>query len=86
MTKNLRAFEITYISPTNTKGSRVKIRDLRFEKTKIIPYDYELNHIGEMAIVYLNGQGINCLFKCESKNGYIVLTDDFETQIREVSQ
>ena len=27
---NLRTFEIKYLGPTNYKGSRIKIKDLRF--------------------------------------------------------
>ena len=52
--ENLRGFEIICLSPTNIKGTRVKIKDLRFNKTKIISYDYSFNNIKEIALKYLN--------------------------------
>ena len=82
MIKNLRGFEITYISPTNHRGGRVKIKDLRFNKTKIIPYSYEFNTCKDDAEVYLKSLNIPCLFACETKKGYIILTDNFEIQIK----
>lgn len=80
--KNNRAFEITYHGPTNFRPSRVKIDDLRFNKTKFISYDYELNNIFDMAKNYLKSIGIECLNMAESKKGYLLLTDNFKTELR----
>ena len=83
MLKNLRAFEIKYIPPTNTKGARVSINDLRHNKRKIISFDYEEGNIKEMADTYLKSIGINCLYGAElSENAYIILTDNFDICMR----
>lgn len=80
--KNLRAFEIKYISPTNTKGARIGINDLRHNKKRFIAFDYELTNIKDMANNYLKSLGINCLYSCETKKGYIILTDNFNIMIK----
>jgi hypothetical protein len=82
MIKNLRAFEIKYISPTDTKGARVSINDLRHNKRKIIYFDYEENNIKDMANKYLKECGIICLYGCETKKSYIILTDNFNIMIK----
>ena len=79
--KAYRAFEIKYIPITNTKGARVSIKDLRFDKSKRIPYNYEFNNIYQIAESYLSGIGIKCIGVSETPQGYILFTDNFETQI-----
>lgn len=79
---NVRVFEITMLHTTNTKGERVKIYDARFNKTKIIPYSYNYNSCKDEGIDYLNSIGINVLFAGENKKGFILLTDNFEVQIK----
>lgn len=80
--KNLRAFEVTYLPPTNNKGARLAINDLRHKKRKIISFDYEQNDISLMADAYLKSKGIINLYRCETKKGYILLTENFELQIK----
>ena len=79
--KTYRAFEIKYIPATNIKGSRVSIHDLRNNKRKIIPYDYEFNNIYQIAEKYLSGIGITCCGVSEAPKGYILFSENFETQI-----
>lgn len=79
--ENLRAFEVTYKGPTNTRGSRVILKDLRFDVIKVIPFSYEKNDIGEMANDYLKLKGIDILFCSEGKKGYILTTRNFTNQI-----
>lgn len=82
MIKNLRGFSISILQVTNTKGLRVKIKDLRFNKTKVIPYSYEFNSCKDDAEVYLKSLNIPCLYACETEKGFIILTDNFEIQIK----
>jgi hypothetical protein len=83
MLKNLRAFEIKFIPVTNLRGARVSINDLRHNKRKIIPFDYEQSNIKDMANDYLKfSLGIICLYGCETKKGYIILTDNFNIMIK----
>ena len=75
--KNLRGFEISMLQPTNKRGARVKINDLRFKKTKIIPYSYEFNTCKDEGKVYLNSLNILCLYACETEKVY-----NFDIQIK----
>jgi maltose-binding protein MalE len=82
-TQNLRGFSITFLSPTNSRGARVKIEDLRHNKKVIISYDYEFNNIKDIALKFLEEKGIKINFSLETKKSYILLTDDFKTQIKQ---
>ena len=81
-TENLRGFEIKYISPTDTKGARVSIFDLRHNQRIIIPYDYEENNISEMAFKFLMGLGIKIIYRLETPKGYMLLSDNFNIKIK----
>ena len=80
--QNLRCFEIKYFGATNNKGSRIKITDKRFNKSKFVNRSY--NHINGKydAIDYLNSIGIKILFSSEfGTDKDILLTDNFDIQI-----
>lgn len=79
--ENLRAFQVVYHGATNTRGSRVKIDDLRFNKSKTISYNYEFNDAGEIASNYLSAIGIDISYCMEAKKGYILATSNFTTQL-----
>jgi len=80
MIKNLRAFQIAYIPPTDIKGARISIKDLRHNKRKIIAYDYAVN-TKETAINYLQSAGIPILYSFETEKFYFLLSDNFEKTI-----
>jgi len=81
--KNLRGFEVKYLGATNTKGSRMKLTDLRFNKSKYVYRSYNYMNGKQDCIDYLNKIGIKVLFSCESKNNTdILLSDNFEVQLR----
>ncbi len=79
--ENLRAFEVKYLGPTNSRGSRVKIEDLRFNKSKTISYDYQFNDAGDIAENYLKSIGIKVAYCSEAKIGYILTTKNFTKQL-----
>ena len=80
--RNLRCFEVVAVKATDTKGFRVSIRDKRFNKRRVISYDYECNDIGGVAFSWLKTKGIECQFKAEfNSNSFVLLTDNFENQI-----
>lgn len=79
--KNLRAFKISFLGATNTKGSRVKIKDLRHNKSKIIDYDHTFSNTKEVAENFLKSKKIYCDCFVSTENYYLLLTDDFATQI-----
>lgn len=58
--ETLRALEITTLKPTETKGLRVKIKDIRFNEAIIIDWNYEYNNIIQVALNHLlNVLGLN---------------------------
>ena len=79
---NLRAFKIKHIGATDTKGSRISIKDLRFNKSIIIQKDYKYNNTYSQAYDFLKDKGIICLYLSEVDNAYIITTDNFKTQIK----
>lgn len=44
-----RVYKAKYLSPTNYKGSRVKLTNLYSGESKIYPYNYKYNNIQEIA-------------------------------------
>jgi len=75
-----RAIFVDYLAPTNSKGSRIVLRDTRHKKNKIISYDYSQKGSFEIAIKYLLKQGIKTrsYYYDNFKNYYVILTDNFE--------
>jgi hypothetical protein len=80
--KNLRAFKIGYLGPTNYRGSRVKIEDIRRNKKIIISYNYEFDNTKDIAIDYLKKIGINIKYSFETVESYFLMTDDFESVLK----
>ena len=52
-----RILNFKYLGPTNTKGSRVKITDKRFQRSKTVAFDYRFTNAVEVAVDYLLSQG-----------------------------
>lgn len=76
--KNYHAFEVTYLRPTNSRGSRVKIKSLRFDQAVIIPYDYCFSNTFEIAQAWLTSQGFELIGKAEAKNSYLIISITFK--------
>jgi hypothetical protein len=79
----VRVFEITFLGPGASTGARVKIEDLRFQESKIIPYDYSKNSEGEVALAYLNKLGIKIEGYGQSKKGFAYFTKNFSKSIKD---
>ena len=81
--KTFRAFEVKYIGATNTKGSRIRITDCRFEESAIIDYDYSCNSSTDIAIKYLELKGIEICGQSEhSKIAGLLFSENFTTRIK----
>lgn len=80
--ENFRAFEVHYLGATNSTGSRVKIKDLRFRISKTIPYDYAFRDTIDIAKNFLTKKGINLSGQAEAENHYLLFSDNFEIQIK----
>ena len=44
-----RVYKVKYYSPTNTKGSRIKLTNLNTLESNFYSYDYRFNNIIDMA-------------------------------------
>ena len=81
--KAFRAFEVKYIGATNTKGSRVRITDYRFNESVTIPYDYTYSDSVDIAIMFLRLKGIEICGQSEhSKIAGLLFTENFEIRIK----
>jgi hypothetical protein len=76
--QNFHCLEITYLGPTDYKGSRVKIYSHRFEETVIISFNHEFVDISDIAQNYLESIGFEFIGKSESKTGYFLLSTTFK--------
>lgn len=54
---NTRILNFKYLGPTDFKGSRVKITDKRFERSKTVEFDHQFRTAVEVAVDYLLSQG-----------------------------
>lgn len=48
-----RIMEVKFVSPTNNHGDQVRIKDVHFNETKTINWDYRFNSALQVAINYL---------------------------------
>lgn len=87
--KNLRAFKITTLQATDTKPVRLKITDLRFDKSVIIGYSAgSASDANGRVREYLKENGIEITFQAwheinGNQHSYtLLLTDNFTTNIK----
>jgi len=76
--KNTISIFVNYLPATNIKGSRVSLHSPRFNKRKYIPYDHAYNSSSEIALAYLEQNGIFPVAEAEGKNGEHVLLVSFD--------
>ncbi len=86
--ENLRAFKVTTLPATDTKPTRVKIEDIRYNKSVIISYSAQSpNTEQELIIWYLKNLGIDIISQAwaENKQGQslytIYLTKNFTSKL-----
>lgn len=80
--RNQRGFQVSYIGPTIHRGDRVRIKDLRNNKTVIIPYDHEYNTAETAKIWLWMKHKIVCRDQCEYEKGWILLSNNFDKMIK----
>lgn len=86
--QHLRGIQAKYYGPTNFRGSRIRITDLRgiIGKPIWIPYNYALNSVVDMAREYLEARGWVFEFTTEHPEADILLTRDFRVETWEGSR
>lgn len=79
--KNLKGFTVKYLGATNSRGSRCQIID-NLRGTKIVlSWDYNFSNVLDLALDYLKDK-INIVGTTEIKEGYIILTDNFQYELK----
>lgn len=86
---NLRVFKVKYIAPTNTRGSRVEIRETkRFNGQKddkvTLSYDYQIGDVLEQALQYLDSKGFEIVARGSEYNHYYVLADSWGEDFKDL--
>jgi hypothetical protein len=81
--KNFRPFRVTFTSPTNHRGARVRIQDLRQGTRIFLSYDYAIGDIKEQAAQHLASIGIPSTASAlaDIEKGYIILSDNFKIEL-----
>ena len=80
MVNNMRAIKVKFLPPTNTRGTRIKLTEQRFQNTDNITlsFDYEIGNGTKQAIKYLQEKGINLIGKAELKKETIFFSDSWQ--------
>ena len=86
---NYRQIKIKYISPTNSRGSRLCIYEPKrynTDKTKrvYLSYDYAIGCIQEQAFKYLTNKGFNIVSKASEFENYIFFADNWADEFIEI--
>src|SRR5690606_13288469 len=79
---NLRVFKVKFIAPTNTRGSRVEIKETkRYNDDKddkvTLSYNYEIGDVLEQALQYLNEKGFEIVARGSEYDHYYVLVNNW---------
>lgn len=79
---NYRQFKVTFLSPTNSRGARVKITEpKRFTDGKTISvtlsYDYAIGDIEQQAVNHLDGLGFKLVGRCSATNSNTILCNNW---------
>ena len=57
---------VTYLGPTDNKGSPVRLRVPEYRRTVTLPYDYGLGSAADTALRWCRDNEITVLFEAES--------------------
>jgi hypothetical protein len=76
---NYHILTVKYVGPTNFRGSRISIKSDRFNKSKMIDYNYEYNDCLGGAEAWLNDNGFEIVGHGEGKDCYHVITNTFKS-------
>ena len=89
--QNFRKFDISYLGPTNTRGSRVKITEPKRyndDKSKSITlsYCYETGDIAQQALDHLIKLGFKPVARCSEFSHYTILCDNWGNEFTQLKK
>ena len=76
--KHYRGFEAKVLSTTDTKGTRIRVKDLRRNESKIIHWNYEYSNMRDQVEDYLKTKNIYCQGFVGTDTTDILFSSDFE--------
>lgn len=87
--QNLRMIKVSFLSPTNSRGARIKIYETnRYndEKTesKVFSYDYRIGDVQQQAFEILQANGFNVICRASEYGNYILLCDNWGEDFKKV--
>lgn len=87
ITPNYHAIRVSYLGPTNSRGSRMKLTSLRFNDSLMLSYDYSFNQGRDQAINFLQLNGFEVIGSCydEIKQDSIIICQNFMS-LREIKK
>lgn len=71
--KNLIVIEVKWLSATNHRGARLRLKNTFTEKKIILSNDYTFDRMADQAIDYLKQHGIECIGSSKESDKGIVL-------------
>ena len=83
--KHTQPITVKYVSPTNTRGSRISLKDERFNTKITLSYDYEIGNVMTQAMKYLesNGYEIVC-YGSNANNTYTIMCDSIDNSFKNI--
>jgi hypothetical protein len=90
-TQNLRMIKVSFLSPTNSRGSRIKIYETnRYndEKTqsKIFSYDYRIGDVQQQAFEILQANDFNVICRASEYGNYVLLCDNWGEDFKQINE
>lgn len=88
--QNLRQIKVSFLSPTNYRGSRIKIYEPKRynddkKQSKIFSYSYEIGDVQEQAFKILINNGFKIISRASDFNNYIFLCDNWGENFIEIN-
>ena len=88
---NYRMFKATFVSPTNYRGSRVKIFETtrsndKKTESKIFSYDYQFNGVFDQAQAILERNGLKVVCTGSEVNYYLFMVDSWAEEYKTVKE
>ena len=89
--QNLRMIKVSFLSPTNSRGARIKIYETnRYnnEKTesKVFGYDYRIGDIQQQAFEILQANDFNVICRASEYGISTLLCDNWGENFKKVSE
>lgn len=74
---HVHAIKVSYLGPTDYRGSRVKLTSWRFHDSVTLSYDYEIGSPMRQAVAWLSDHGYSEISTAEAPDFYVVTVHEF---------